>query len=400
MVASKSSCFGKLWIVVDTNKRQGGTTVAEDKAAGVRTYAYFVRPQDVLDMSFSKDGELEWILIKEANRNSSNPTSSGEIKSQYRLWTTDFWALFDSKKDAQGNTTYEFLNAGEHGLGLVPVFSCDHVSDEALYSSQALIDDTAYLDRAVANYLSNLDAIIQDQTFSQLVIPAQAMLPGESEHDKLIEMGTKSIFTYDSQANMEPKYISPDADQAKLILDVIQKIIGEIYHSTGMSGERTKQDNSMGIDNSSGVAKAYDFERMNAMLASKAAALQQAEIQMMEIVLAYGSQPMKDEYEELVVYPKNFDVRGLADEFTIAASLALMQAPKMVRREQMKVVADKLFPTMAEAERAKLDKEIDNDWLDEEALLAAAGSPPSPGVPNGPKPAGENRQGQVTKDTE
>jgi hypothetical protein len=51
---------------------------------------------------------------------------------------------------------------------------------------------------------------------------------------------------------------------------MVNKIIGEIYHSVGMAGERTKQDNAMGIDNSSGVAKAYDFERMNAMLATKA----------------------------------------------------------------------------------------------------------------------------------
>jgi hypothetical protein len=41
--------------------------------------------------------------------------------------------------------------------------------------STPLIADIAYLDRAAANYLSNLDAIIQDQTFSQLVIPAEAL---------------------------------------------------------------------------------------------------------------------------------------------------------------------------------------------------------------------------------
>ena len=48
---------------------------------------------------------------------------------------------------------------------------------ESPYFSPSLIDDIAYLDRAVANYLSNLDAIIQDQTFSQLAIPVQSLLP-------------------------------------------------------------------------------------------------------------------------------------------------------------------------------------------------------------------------------
>jgi hypothetical protein len=50
---------------------------------------------------------------------------------------------------------------------------------------------------------------------------------------------------------------------------VISKIINEIYHSVGLAGERTKEDNSQGIDNSSGVAKAYDFERVNALLAPR-----------------------------------------------------------------------------------------------------------------------------------
>ncbi|MEZ6841312.1 hypothetical protein ABVN80_14665 [Acinetobacter baumannii] len=38
-------------------------------------------------------------------------------------------------------------------------------------------------------------------------------------------------------------------------MTTINKIIGEIYHTVGLAGERTKQDNAVGIDNSSGVAE-------------------------------------------------------------------------------------------------------------------------------------------------
>jgi hypothetical protein len=389
LVSAKASIYGKIWVVVDSSKVVAGGTVAEDDENGDRVYAYVVKPQNLLDMAFTKDGQLLWAIIRESIRDDSSPSSSGSTKVQYRIWNKDFWALFGETINTKTKEKeYELLNTGEHGVGMIPVFPVDHVIDEDYYSGQSLIDDAAYLDRAVANYLSNLDAIIQDQTFSQLVIPAQAMLPGDDGHEKIMEMGTKRVFTYDGQANIAPTYISPDPSQAGIILSVVEKIISEIYHSTGLAGERTKQDNSMGIDNSSGVAKAYDFDKMNAMLASKANALEQAEENLLKIVAAYNSETYEAPDRPYVEYPKDFDVRGLYDEFEIAQRLALVGAPKMLRREQMKAVADKLFPTLKNSILVKVKAEIDADWLEiTEEMLATPGTPPVP-------PVEENQQGQ------
>jgi len=172
---------------------------------------------------------------------------------------------------------------------------------------------------------------------------------------------------------------------------VIEKIISEIYHSTGMAGERTKQDNSMSIDNSSGVAKAYDFDKMNAMLASKANSLERAERRLLEIVHAYHSTPYVAPERPFVEYPEDFDVRGLYDEFDIAQRLALVAAPKLLRREQMKAVANKLLPTVADKTLKDVKQEIDDDWLEEPEVLTSPGTPPVP--------AEETRQGQVTDET-
>src|SRR5690606_18711651 len=104
----------------------------------------------------------------------------------------------------------ELIGVGEHKLGRVPAVPVDHIVSDNPYWAMSLVDDIAYLDRAVANYLSNLDAIIQDQSFSQLVMPAQALTPGDDSNNKLIELGTKRIFTYDGAAGGKPEYISPD----------------------------------------------------------------------------------------------------------------------------------------------------------------------------------------------
>jgi hypothetical protein len=394
LLAQNTSIYGKVWVVVDSSMPGDVKTVAEAKRIGARTYAYIIPPTDALDASFSKDGELNWLFVREHVRDDASFTTSNRKKEcRYRLWTKQFWAVIvHDGKDAAGKDKYKVSEVGEHNLGRVPAFPADHIIDQDEMTATSLIDDVAYLDRSAANYLSNLDAIIQDQTFSQLIIPAQGMMPGEDDHSKLLEMGTKRILTFDAQANMSPEYISADPKQAGVILQVIEKIISEIYHTVGMAGERTKQDNSMGIDNSSGVAKAYDFDRMNAMLASKANALQFAENELVALVLAWNSEtpPEKD----LVSYPQNFDVRSLYDEFEIAQKLALVAAPKMVRREQMKITAEKLFPRLSESELKEMKSEIDSDWPEDPVLTPAGGSK----LPS-PKPTKENSSGQNNNGT-
>lgn len=386
-VSNRASTYGRVWIVVDSNKTADVQTKADEKAAGSRVYSYIVKPQHALDMSYDEFQKLNWILLYETARDDENPlTSSGKLIDRYRLWTCEFSQLFTVNVDSKGKKTIAVDDPVVHGLGVVPVFAADNVISDDPYTSPALIADVAYLDRAVANYLSNLDAIIQDQTFSQLVIPAQALTAGdEGNFDKLVEMGTKRIFSYDASGGGKPEFISPDVKQAQLILSTISKIINEIYHSVGLAGERTKEDNSQGIDNSSGVAKAYDFERVNSLLAAKADSLEQVERKLCELVSLYNGEPIDTAPDatvtatrQMVAYPKNFDVRGLYDEFDIAARLALIDAPDAVRRQQMDSVIDKLFPMVAEAIITQMKGEL-KTWPPVDALAApGAGQGQSP----------------------
>ncbi|WP_374335512.1 phage portal protein [Methyloversatilis sp.] len=383
-VSKMSSIYGRIWIVVDTTKTNDVVTVADEKNAGVRAYAYFITPEHLCDISYDELGEINWALVHEQVRDDENPLdSSGKMIDRYRLWTREDWTLFTVRKNSSSDRrmtakqladsvrngekggvietaspnssmTIEQEGPFQHQFNCVPIFPADNVISNEPYTSSSLIDDVAYLDRAATNYLSNLDAIIQDQTFSQLVMPAQGLVPGEDGYDKIIEMGTKRIFTFDGEAG-SPAYISPDVKQAEIILKVINKIINEIYHTVGLAGERTKEDNAMGIDNSSGVAKAYDFERVNSLLASKADSLEVTENRIAELVAKLSG----DELEEsLIHYPDNFDVRGLYDEFEIAARLSIIEAPDEMRREQMKGVIDKLFPKLAKDLKEKMVAEL------------------------------------------
>jgi hypothetical protein len=366
----KASIYGRIGIVVDNNAKVDEVVSKEDeKKAGVRTYAYIVGPTQLLDYSWDEDGNLAWITIAEVARDDADPmNSSGAEVAQVRLWTKNEWRLFEERPAGRGKTKIVEVGNGVHGLGQVPVILHDNIITDEEYCAPALIDDIAYLDRAVANYLSNLDAIIQDQTYSQLAMPAQNVLPGDDNYNTLKEMGTKRIFLYDGEGGAAPMYLSPDPKQAQMILAVINKIINEIYHTVGLAGERTKQDNALGIDNSSGVAKAYDFERVNALLQAKADSLEVLENRVVALVALWNGE--KDIESDLVSYPDNFDTRGLYDEFDLAARLMLIDAPQSVRQEQMKTVIDKLFPQLAKELKDKMLAEL-KDWPVDPVQLAA-----------------------------
>lgn len=412
IVATETSKFGRIWLFIDSTKKDTTLTIADEQVAGDRCYAYAVSPLDVLDLSYGEDGVLNWMLVREHIRDDSDPLlSSGVLKERFRLWTRDSWYLFDIKNADKPEPTGELaqptsfnmmvpaehafqqlqlpgvtpyiLNAegqkirvdligqGPVSIGEIPVIPIDHVIGDNKYTAPGLIDDIAYQDRAITNYLSNLDAIIQDQTFSQLVMPAQNVLPGDDKYQQIREMGTKRIFLFDGEGGGKPEYISPDPKQATLIMMVINKIINEIYHSTGLAGERSKEDNAVGIDNASGVAKAYDFERLNSLLVTKSEACENAELKIIRLLALWNGD--KDSLDEvtgtlveadtaMIKYADTFDVRSLYDEFTVAERLALIDAPKMVRQQQMECMIDKLFPALKEDLKADMIAQMEESW--------------------------------------
>jgi hypothetical protein len=401
-VCKQSSIYGRIWIVVDNNNDGSAITIADEKNKNLSEYAYIVKPQNVLDMSYDDRGIINWILIQETYREDDDPFfSTGNTSIRYRLWTKTEWFLLgtevqsDLLPEVVPNPILEQKNvfvieSGVHNLGVVPVFAHDHSDTEELYTSPSLICDIAYLDRAVANYLSNLDAIIQDQSFSQLAMPAQGVMPHEDAYNKMTDVGTKRIFLYDGESGAQPFFLSPDPRQAELIITAISKIINEIYHTVGMAGERTKQDNAVGIDNSSGVAKAYDFERVNALLTSKGSALEKAEVKMMELVSLWNGESFDAEsLEDLVIYPETYDVKGLSDEFGVANSLILAQAPMEMRKEQMRILSDKLFPIIDSNLKEKINSEIEamTDPIKEAMKQMVASKSPFNAGPSAAKPA-------------
>lgn len=69
----QSSIYGRVWVVVDSTMDSDAESVADEKKKDVRAYAYWISPQQMLDMAWDDDGNLIWALIVEVARDDQDP---------------------------------------------------------------------------------------------------------------------------------------------------------------------------------------------------------------------------------------------------------------------------------------------------------------------------------------
>ena len=352
-----ASVMGRVYVVMDKKAlpedEQTGTQ-KDNINPNAQPYCYIVYPQDVLDIAFDDNGKVKWALIKESKRDDDDPfESSGNVKDVFRLWMPGQWLLFNEKG--------EQTDQGETGLSIVPIAMLDNEEKDA-YSGSSLIGDIAYLDRAIFNNWSRLDVIVNDQTFSQLIFPIEG-LPSDIVEDeelrkKFLTLATNRILLYSAMAQVAPAFISPDASQADFILKMIERQVKQLYSSMGLKSEIGEE-----ITAESGVAKAYDFDKLNKLLAGKADNCEQCENDLVEI---FGHWVGAKNVDCEIDYPDEFDVKTLADEIALAQELTLLDISKTFEKEVKKAVALKTLPKLDEKTMRVILDEIDARIEDED----------------------------------
>lgn len=352
-VSMYADILGRVYVAVD--KKQ----LPKDEETGTQLdtlksmpYCYLIFPQNVLDLAFNDDGTIRWILIREDTRDDADPFNmTGDVTDQYRLWIGGEWYLFDSNGSE--------IEKGDTGLGRVPIIVFDNEETDNAYYSRSFIADIAYLDRAIFNNWSRLDVILNDQTFSQLIMPVESLVLVDTDTDdsndkkrqQLIKIATNRILLYSSEAGTTPQYISPDANQAKLILDTIKQQTEMLYAVIGAGGEIGTQATEQ-----SGVAKSYDFDKLNKLLVSKGKNLEQLEYY---IIKLFGEWMNISLGNYQIQYPDTYDVKSLSDELLQVQSLLILGISQTFDKEILKGVVAKAIPQATPEILEKINKEIE-----------------------------------------
>ena len=309
-----------------------------------RIYPYIVRlsPLCVPDWGLDKYGNLLWAKVREGSEDPDDFRDKAEKAERYRVWYRDRWELYEIGGEGE-NRKARLVEEGEHPVGEVPLVPVVHFSEQPM-TGGSLLNDIAYVNRALYNWCSLLDEILYRQTFSQLVIPED---PKNPVSDKAL--GTARGLGFPPDSRHAPGFISPDASQATVLMEQIERAVEEIYRLATLSG-------ASGVEkNASGVSKAYDFIITNNTLSSKAINMEDAELGALRYWAKW--QGIKDP-AVTSEYPREFDIVALREEIENLIEVQTLNISGRFEQILKRKIVSRMAPRLSEEDKKTIETEI------------------------------------------
>lgn len=336
--ALTAKLFGTVYIVVDNvTEAEQRSRVNDAITNRAFPYAYLVHPKDILNIECNRFGELTRFRYYDGYDEKDNQV--------IREWRTDEWSLNGGAGGPQ---------RGENYLGRVPVIPLhsrravriDSISDGYLPQPSEFLS-IVKANLRIFNLCSELDEILRNQTFSILVYP--------SKDPRDLTIGTDSALGWDGEkVSGSPHFISPDPAGAQLIMAQVDRLIKEIYrmamltHATGVQ------------EASSGIARAWDFEKTNQALADFAGNLEEAEKKIVELFEDWTN----TDVGYICKYPRDFSITDTQQEIMDAASLLALNLRANFSAAVKKRLARVVLEDIPEEEYDRVIAELDSEASD------------------------------------
>jgi hypothetical protein len=352
-VAYMSSVYGQVHVVVDAPYAADVNVplhVYKADQERFNPYSVIVTPQDLRDWSVDEFGNYNWVLIRSHGLADMNPHAEREDDTTYRLIMRDKWEVYNAKGQK--------IRSGENPLGEVYMVTCYNSDTNMDIIGESLIKDISRINKTIYNWCSNIDEMIERQTFSQLVMPEDPnaeLSESDEGGDPLRTIGTSQIFTFPSTAGHPPAFISPDRQQIDAIWKMVQEHIDKIYELAGLG---TVGSQSKFLSQRSGISQAYQFLSINSSLARKAKKLEKCENDIEKLVLKWQDQ---DEQGEPVEYPSQFDTLGLEETMQTTFQIVGQNFSETLNIELLQALAKKAVPVLPEETLQAIYDEIEEN---------------------------------------
>jgi hypothetical protein len=385
-VSDKTNAVSPCYLLVDMPSADGApATLADEQAMGLEPYVYALWPTDVLNYGITPDGDFTWALIREDFVDDSDPRADEPASEErYRLWTREDWQLYRKLDKAPG---FELIETQAHPLGVVPLVRVVHKEHDSVYRGIGLIDEIVYKDRAIANNESRLDCIIADQTFSTLWMPDAGLIANterdaEGKRQRMIAAATNRISMFHDKAQHVPFYLAPDAAQAGIIVDLIERLRAQIWEDALLGSENREKSGGP----KTATEAEFDFEKLNGALADNAANMEAAERRVLKLVALWKRATVPGEMiAQLSRYPRKFNVQALID--SLSELLGFQKFPQFGETFWTKAlsrIATRYLPDLTDDEKQAMADEIGEHFqmsqLIQSAPLFAQGIP-TPALP-------------------
>lgn len=277
---------GVAFIVMDRiqDNVQETTLQALEEERARLPYAFVVHPLQVNEIVLDKFGRINKFVYEE-------PDPEQESIRARRTLTSKGWKVDDSRGAREGQ-----WNLGV--TPVIPLFAREHDNFDALPPSDFM--SIAKTNLAIYNMSSWLSDILINQTFSILVYP-------DTNHDA-IEIGTNNALGYPADAAHEPAFIAPDSSPATILAENIERLQQECYRMASVV-------NVTGVKvQSSGTAKAWDYEQTNQILSDFADRIEAAE----KNVAALFARWLGVELDYTCNYPNDYSIADVETELANA----------------------------------------------------------------------------------
>lgn len=338
---------GVCFLVMDNVAEQPGN-MADVLAQRAFPYVYVVAKKQVLTCKCNKAGQMI-----EFSYTVADESSLGSItKTETWTWTTTTWSC----KGADGKS-----NSGENLLGRCPVVPLlSRPGEPGQLMPQSEFYNIAQTNLALYNLCSEIRELQRAQAFAILTYPLSQEQGQDKDDAAELVVGPENMLPYDGSLSNKPDYIAPPAEQLAQLREERADLIKEIYRMAELShvtGVETKN---------SGVAKQWDFESANQVLADFALNCQDAEMKLAILFELWT----KSTVDYSCKYSDDFgivDVASVLDE--VGKALDLNVSPEFNMEAKKKAVAaylndipeDRYDAVMKDIEARSLDERYTAD---------------------------------------
>lgn len=293
-----------------------------------KPYLYWVDPIDVMDWSVDEDGNYRWLKVFVYADTERKWTDAVLTVYRYRIWYPDrveTWQADDSAGAGQ-----RLVKTDAHGFGVVPfvAYYAKRNPHATFPDGKSRVLDIFKASNRVFNLLSLLDEIFYKQAFSQLVIP--------DTNIDATQTGLSYAICYDGKLGGEVKYISPDADQPRVLMEGIGAALEQIRSSSGFgrgASESSKQAQS-------GDAIELESESKKTIVADVAGSMEDFEKRLAAVLAKIRRATASKAF---IKYPREFDLRSFAAVVADATSFQALSVGPAAKKLDLQGIVKQRF---------------------------------------------------------
>ena len=327
--------YGHCFVIVDMPVSQGEVNLEQRIVNNQFPYFTIIQPGDVINWALDNFGEPYWVMVVENSALNIDPFNFDKDNLStisYKLWTRTSWHKYNSE--------LELVDEGVNPIGKVPIV-CFYDRKSKKYAGFlgiSSLSDIAFINRNIYNLCSELQQIIDDQTFSFLALQGDI---SEYQGDKSI--GTSKGLIYPEGKN-PPTYVAPPNGPAEIVITQINNQVRKIYQIAKVDGGSASLDQQ--VKTQSGISQAFDFQETNSSLSKKANNLNDGEMKLWQLYASWENKV----FDGSIQYPNEFSIRSVNDDIEEAVNFGKLEIGNMVKKELNKHIIKKKFPMMPDEE--------------------------------------------------